>query len=290
MITEIFNTAVLAVIVLLVFVCVACVAALTADGFKDFGKGYRQKFTGSASAEMADMFIFTDPSKLFLINILALILLPIGVHLLFQLWVITAACFAVVLVLPGIVWASLRKKRLSKIEEQLPDAFMMLSSSLQAGASLNMALEDMVKQSPAPLNQEFGLLVKRMRLGVTLEDGLIQLERRIPLQSFVMASSAVRISREVGGNLVETIKSMASTLRRKKTMEGKIDSLTSQGRAQGNFMSVLPVVLAILLSFLEPESMRKLYTTREGLAVLAVMVIMQVMGFVFIRKITTIDS
>jgi tight adherence protein B len=148
----------------------------------------------------------------------------------------------------------------------------------------------MVRQSPPPLSQEFGLLVKRMRLGVPLEDGLIELEKRLPIPSFIMASSAVRISREVGGNLVETITNMAKTLRRKHTMEGKIDSLTAQGRAQGRFMGALPIFLAIALSFLEPEAMRQLYTTRVGLMILAVMVVMQVMGFVFIRKITTIDS
>jgi tight adherence protein B len=83
---------------------------------------------------------------------------------------------------------------------------------------------------------------------------------------------------------------MADTLRRKQTMEGKIDSLTAQGKAQGTFMAMVPVGLALILSFFEPEAMRKLYTTREGLMVLSAMIVMQVMGFVFIRKITSIDS
>lgn len=290
MITEIFHVIILALVVLLVFVFIASVAYLCTNGIRDGLSFYREQFTESANIEMADMFVFTDPAKLFLLNVLAIIILPVLVHMLFQLWVITGGVFALLIVVPGIMWRSMRKKRLAAFEDQLPDAFMMLSSSLQAGASLNMALDDLVQQSPAPLNQEFGLLVKRLRLGVTLEDCLVEMEKRIPLQSFVMASSAIRISREVGGNLVETINAMAETLRRKKTMEGKIDSLTAQGRAQGTFMAMLPILLAIMLSFLEPEAMRKLYTTREGLMVLAVMIFMQVMGFVFIRKITTIDS
>jgi tight adherence protein B len=73
-------------------------------------------------------------------------------------------------------------------------------------------------------------------------------------------------------------------------MEGKIDSLTAQGRAQGTFMAMLPLILAVLLSFLEPESMRKLYTTKEGLIVLAIMVVMQILGYIFIRKVTSIDT
>jgi len=290
MIQEIFSTAVLAVIVLLVFVVAACLVMGSGDAFKDFANTYKSRFTNSANVELDDMFIFMDTSKLFLINLLAMVFIPMAVQMLFQIWLLTGSVFAVLVVVPGIIWSKMRKKRMSTFEHQLPDAFMMLSSSLSAGASLKVALEDMVKQSPAPLNQEFGLLIKRMRLGVTLEDALLEMEKRIPMQSFVMASSAVRISREVGGNLVETIKSMADTLRRKKTMEGKVESLTAQGKTQGSFMAALPILLAVMLSFLEPDAMRQLYTTREGLMVLVVMVIMQVMGFVFIRKITTISS
>lgn len=277
-------------VVVLVFVAVLCLSLAIVRNMDDFLSFYKQRFTSNAKQELSEMFIFMDPSSLFLLNILVMIIVPIAAHILFQLWVVTAGVFAVLLIVPGALWARARKKRLNKFEEQLPDIFMMLTSGLQAGASLNMALTDMVKQAPAPASQEFGLLVKRMQLGVSLEDGLIELEKRLPIQSFVMASSAIRISREVGGNLVETIKSMAKTLRRKKTMEGKIDSLTAQGRAQGTFMALLPVALAVLLSFMEPEAMNKLYTTRQGLMVLSVMVFMQVMGFVFIRKVTSIDT
>lgn len=290
MIDDLISVSLLATIVLLIFVTVILVVFNSGEWLQGASAFYKQKFTKKADNHLADMFVFADASNLFLINVLALILLPSLVHYLFQLWVVTWSVLGIVFVIPGIVWAVLRKKRLSKFEEQLPDAFVMLSSSLQSGASLNMALEQVTAQSPEPLSQEFGLLVKRMRLGVTLEDALIELEQRLPMQSFVMASSAIRISREVGGNLVETINSMAKTLRRKKMMEGKIDSLTAQGKAQGTFMAMLPVVLAILLSFIEPEAMRKLYTTKEGLAILAVMVAMQIFGYVFIRKVTSIDT
>jgi len=290
MIQDIFNVGILAAIVMLVFVSITSIVLFSTDHIKEVVALYRNKFTSNANVELVDMFVFTDPAKLFLLNVILMVIVPVIMHYLFQLWVITGSVLAVLLIMPGVIWATMRKKRLRKFEEQLPDAFMMIASSLQAGASLSMALETMTRQSTPPLSQEFGILTKRMRLGVPLEEGLLSMETRIPLQSFVMASSAIRISREVGGNLVDTISSMAKTLRRKKKMEDKIDSLTSQGRAQGMFMAALPIILAILLSFLEPEAMRKLYTTREGLAVLVVMVIMQVMGYIFIRKITTIDS
>lgn len=272
------------------FLSVAALAALSANKVQENLKFYRDRFTGSADVELRDMFVTMDPSRLFILNVMALVIVPFLIHSLFQLWVVTGGAILLLMVMPGTLWRRLRNKRMKKLEEQLPDAFLMIASSLQSGASFSMALETLVYQAPPPLSQEFGLLVKRMRLGVPMEDGLLEMEKRIPMQSFVMASSAVRISREVGGNLVRTIQSMAETLRRKHTMEGKIDSLTAQGRAQGRFMGALPVVVGIGLHFLEPEAMRQLYTTRLGLMILFVMVVMQVLGFLFIRKITSIDS
>jgi tight adherence protein B len=290
MIQNIVIIAALGLTVIFVFVGAAALTAASANSLQTLAKIYKNRFTETADVAMSDMFLTMSPGMLFVINLLALILIPLLVHTVFDIWILTASVAAILMVLPGLFWSHMRQKRLNKLEAQLPDAFMMISSGLQSGASFPMALEDMARQAPEPLAQEFGLLVKRMRLGVPMEDGLIELEKRIPLTSFVMASSAIRISREVGGNLVETISNMARTLRRKHQMEGKIDSLTAQGRTQGRFMSALPILLGIALSFLEPEAMQQLYTTRNGLLILTGMVVMQVMGFVFIRKLTSIDS
>jgi len=265
-------------------------ALLLADRVADFFSFYRKQFARNAELEMADMFIFASGRQLFILNLMIIVLLPLLLHVLFNILILTLAGVLVAIFVPRLVMSQMNKKRLAKFEEQLPDAFMLLSGSLQSGASLNMALENVVQQSPAPLSQEFGLLIKNIRLGVTLEDALLKLEKRIPLPSFIMASSAIRISREVGGNLVETINAMAAMLRRKRVMEGKIDSLTAQGRAQGTFMALLPVFLAGILSVIEPEAMSQLYTTRTGLMVLAVMVVMEVLGFMSIKRITRIDA
>ena len=222
MMQDLISVGLLATIVLLIFIAVMVLVSTSGIWIQNVSKFYKQKFTKTTDNQLADMFVFTDMSHLFLVNVLAIILIPALVHYWFQLWVVTWSVLGVIFVIPGMVWASLRKKRLAKFEEQLPDAFVMLSSSLQSGASLNMALETVAAQSPVPLSQEFGLIVKRMRLGVTLDDALIELEKRLPMQSFIMASSAIRISREVGGNLVETINSMSKTLRRKKN-DGRQD-------------------------------------------------------------------
>ncbi|MGR8919407.1 MAG: type II secretion system F family protein [Gammaproteobacteria bacterium] len=250
---------------------------------------YRQDFTTSASANMADMFMFVDPNQLFRINLIALIVLPVLTWLLLRDLVSTVGVFVLILVLPTFVYRRMKKQRLKRIEEQLPDALTMVSGSLRAGASLNIALDNLVAEQPAPISQEFEILTQEQRLGVDFEVSLANMETRIPMQDFRMLTTALRINREVGGNLAETIESLADTLRRKSTMEGKIESLTAQGRLQGIVMTGLPVLLGVLLNFLEPEAMEKLWTTGVGWTVLAIIVVMEMLGYFMIRKITSID-
>ena len=171
----------------------------------------------------------------------------------------------------------------------MPDALLMVSGAMRAGASLSIALEGLVKEQPPPISQEFELYLKEQRLGVEFEQSLRSMEARNPMPDFRMLVTALRINREVGGNLAETMETLGDTLRRKSMMEGKIESLTAQGKLQGIVMTGLPILLGCLLNFMEPEAMSKLWTTPIGWALLVVIVIMESMGYFLIKKITTID-
>ena len=252
-------------------------------------EAYRQDFTTSASSNMADMFMFVDPNRLFRINLIVLVVVPIVVWLLLGDWITTLATFFIILIFPTYYYRSMKKKRLAMIEAQLPDALAMVAGSMRAGASLSIALDNLVAEQPAPLSQEFEIFTQEQRLGVDFEQSLGNMEKRIPLQDFAMLMTALRINREVGGNLADTIDSLGDTLRRKGTMEGKIQSLTAQGKLQGIVMTGLPVLLGVLLNFLEPEAMSKLWTTGIGWTVLAVVIVMEILGYLMISKITSID-
>ncbi len=252
-------------------------------------ENYKQTFTSTATSNMSDMFMSFDPNQMFMINIIAIVVLPI------LTWFITAdipatlGMLAVIILLPSIFYRHMRKQRLKRFEAQLPDGLVMISGAMRAGASLNIALESLVKEQPAPLSQEFELFLKEQRLGVDFEDSLKKMEKRIPLPDFGMLVTALLINREVGGNLAETMETLGTTLRRKGMMEGKIASLTSQGKLQGIVMAGLPVLLGVLLNFIEPEAMSKLWTTTVGYLVLIVIIIMEMLGYFMINKITSID-
>ena len=238
---------------------------------------------------MTDMFLFVDPNQLFIINIIAMAVLPALVWLVTRDIPATVAMLALLILLPSWLYRSIRKKRLLRFEAQLPDGLAMVSGAMRAGASLNIALESLVKELPAPLSQEFELFMKEQRLGVEFEVSLKKMERRNPIPDFSMLVTALLINREVGGNLAETMETLGETLRRKAMMEGKIQSLTAQGKLQGIVMTGLPVLLGVLLNFMEPEAMSKLWTTTVGWIVMAVIIFMELLGYFMIRKITTID-
>jgi len=250
---------------------------------------YKETFTESASANMTDMFMSVDANRLFQFNLIAMVVIPILTWFLLGDPITTIAIFCLIAFLPAMIYRSMRKKRLRRFEEQLPDALVMMAGSMLAGASLNIALENLVQEQPAPLSQEFELFMREQRIGTDFDVSLQHMEKRLPIQDFAMLSSALRINREIGGNLADIMGSLGDTLRRKHQMEGKIDSLTAQGKLQGIVMTGLPVLLAVLLYFLEPAAMEKLWTTTIGWIVLAIILFMEVMGYLMIQKITAID-
>jgi tight adherence protein B len=160
---------------------------------------------------------------------------------------------------------------------------------MRAGASLTVAMESMVKEQRPPLSQEFDLLLREQRVGVDFDTALKNMEKRLPIQDFIMVVSGMRISREVGGNLADILETLADTLRMKHQMEGKIKALTAQGKMQGLVMTSLPLFLMFILTHMEPEAMAPLYNTYVGWATLAVIAVMEVVGYMAIQKIVSID-
>jgi tight adherence protein B len=250
---------------------------------------YQAVFKDTATGNLEDMFLFVDPQQLFIANIVALILAPILGYVLTGDISVALIIFAMLIVLPLWAYKNMRKKRLKKFEKQLPDVLVMISGALASGSSLNMALQSVMLEQEAPISQEFMLFVREQRIGVDFDTSLRNMERRIPLLDFMMFTAAMRISREVGGDLGEVLSTLADTLRRKSSMEGKIDALTAQGRMQGIVMTGLPLLLGGLLFILEPEAMSKLFTTPVGWGLLSVIVVMEVLGYIFIKKVTSID-
>ncbi|BFG75352.1 type II secretion system F family protein [Paraburkholderia terrae] len=238
---------------------------------------------------LADVFVFVNRQKAAAATLSAMVVLPVLVFALSGSVLVALASLPLVWFVPRRVLAWMRTRRILTLERQLPDMLLMIAGALRAGASLPIALESGVQESAPPISQEFDLLLREIRLGIDLDIAMRNIEKRIPVPDFMMVTAAVTISREVGGNLAEALESVARTLRDKLQMEGKIRALTSQGRMQGIVMTCLPLFLMMVLRAMEPVAMAPLFTTPIGWGTLAVIAVMEFLGYQSIVRIVRIN-
>ncbi len=274
---------------LAVFLCVSLAGFLLARASVVFWGRYQETFTEQARFNLADLFLFMDTRGLFRLNIVAMVLVPALLWLVTGNLLLAVATLVLIVVLPKKVYALLRQRRIDKIQQQLPDGLMMVAGSMRAGLGFTPALESLARDVEPPLSQEFALVLREQRMGVKLDDALQHFNDRVPVQDVTLFVSAVGISREVGGNLAESLASLAETLRRRLIMEGKVKSLTAQGRLQGIVMAMMPVGLIGFLSFAYPDTMHAMYHTPMGWVVIGIAAVMEYLGYRMCRKIMSID-
>jgi tight adherence protein B len=280
-------------VTVLASLAVAVATALVAGALVDIGtRGLarmRARFTEHARFDLRELFLFIEPQRLFLLGLGATVLMAAAAGLATSSWFAAGAAAAGGALLPRAALRLLRRRRLAALEQQLPDALLILAGGLRAGASLTQGLQQLVAEMPAPLSQELDLLLREQRLGVALDEALEHLHRRVPLATLTLAVSAMRIATETGGHLAETLERTAQTLRSQLAMEAKIRALTAQGKLQAVVVGALPVVLIAVLQRMEPQAMGLLFSTPVGWATLAVILLLEASGIVVIRKIVDID-
>jgi tight adherence protein B len=250
---------------------------------------YRAQFTERTSFQAREFFLFVDPSKIFAAHMALMVLGSIATAVLTRNFLVGLGVAALLGFLPRLMYARLRQRRLRRFEEQLPDALTMLTGALRAGLSLRSAIAQLVMEAPAPLGQEFTLLLREQRLGATLEQSLNGLARRVPTPTTILTVSAMRIASETGGGLAEMLERTAHTVRSRIQIEGKIGALTAQGKLQAVIVGLLPVGLMLVLNEMEPDAMNVLWHTPMGWGALAVIGVLEALGIYVIRRIVAID-
>jgi len=276
-------------VVATIFLCTVLAGYLLMRSAVVFWGRYQETFTEQARFNLADMFMFMDARHLFRVNAAALVLVPLLLWLVSGNVLLAGLALAAIWLLPKKLYRWMKQRRIDKVQQQLPDGLMMVAGSMRAGLGFTPALESLARDVEPPLAQEFALVLREQRMGVKLEEALGHFNDRVPVQDVTLFVSAVTISREIGGNLAESLASLADTLRRRLIMEGKVKSLTAQGRLQGIVMALMPVGIIAFLSVAYPDTMNAMYHTPLGWAVIAVAVVMEYLGYRMCRKITNID-
>ena len=184
---------------------------------------------------------------------------------------------------PGVYLAARERRRRQEFLRLLPETLGMLASGLRAGYSVLQALEAVVKEGQEPMRGEFNRALVEARLGVAPEDALEGIADRMQSDDFRWVVMAIRIHREVGGNLSEILDTVGTTLRERSRLQRQVDVLSAEGRLSAWIIGLLPVVFTAYLLLTRPEYLQVLVTQPLGLALLALGAVLFVVGVLGLR-------
>ena len=190
--------------------------------------------------------------------------------------------------LPEVVILIMRHRRRQAFSEQLVDGLVLMANGLRAGFSLQQAMDMLIEEMPAPICQEFELVRREYRLGVDLDIALRNCVTRTKDPDLDLAVSAIQITRQLGGNLAEVFERIVAMVRERKVLGGKAEALTAQGRLQALIVGALPYVFGFFLMKVNPELMRLMWTTFYGFIALILVVVLDVVGYLWVRKIANV--
>jgi tight adherence protein B len=191
--------------------------------------------------------------------------------------------------LPFLVLKIKRTRRLRAFEEQFPEALDLIARALKAGHAFATGLKMAADELPEPVGPEFRKTFDEQNFGLPMKDALDNLAHRIPILDVRFFVTAVLIQRETGGNLAEILENLGFVVRERFKILRQVRVYTAHGRFTGYVLLALPAVLGIALSFINPEHMNLLFRERMGQMLLGVALVMQTIGYIWIRQVIKIE-
>ncbi|MEP6917526.1 MAG: type II secretion system F family protein [Acidobacteriota bacterium] len=190
---------------------------------------------------------------------------------------------------PFLVLRMKRTKRMRAFEEQFPEGLDLISRALKAGHAFATGLKMVADEMPDPVGPEFRKTFDEQNFGLPMKDSLDNLTFRVPLLDVRFFATAVLIQRETGGNLSEILENLAHVVRERFKILRQVRVYTAHGRFTGYVLLALPAVLCIALSFINPDHMNTLFRERMGQMMLMGALVMQTIGFLWIKHVIKIE-
>ncbi len=184
-----------------------------------------------------------------------------------------------------ILWKK-RSQRMYAFEEQFPDALEFVARAMRTGHAFSVSLEMLYKDFGPPLSDEFKRTFDEQNLGLPLEVALERLGTRVPLLDVRFFVSAVMLQKRTGGNLATLLDNLAYLMKERFKLRGKIRAISAHGRISGLVLSMIPICVGILMFFTNDEYVLFFFDDPDGKIMMAVTIILQLLGFISIRKLT----
>ncbi len=191
--------------------------------------------------------------------------------------------------LPHALIRHLRRRRLVKLESQLVSGVQTLARGVRAGLNLVQSMGLIARDGAVPLRQEFAHLLREYEYGTSLDEAMESAALRIGSSDFRLLFAALQTHRERGGDLGETLDRIAASIREIQRLEGRVKSLTAQGRATARWLGAMPIVISGIMYLIDPQGVILLFTEPLGNLVLGAIVLLTVLGFLGVKKVVSID-
>jgi len=180
--------------------------------------------------------------------------------------------------------------RLRAFSDQLGDSLNLMVNGLRSGYSVLQAMEAVSREMPPPISSEFSRIIQEVQIGISLEQALGNMLRRIKSDDLDLVITAINVQREVGGNLAEILDVISFTIRERVRIKGEVRTLTAQGRYSGYVISLLPIGLVLVLFCVNKPYVSLLFSSGWcGWAMVVCGLLMIATGFIAIQKIVTIE-
>jgi tight adherence protein B len=193
------------------------------------------------------------------------------------------------LILPPMVLKYLASRRARKFERQLPDVLTLVASSLSTGFSLPQALDAVAHDVAQPAAKEFSRAMAETRIGSNVEDALERMAERMDSKNMRWAAMAIEIQRKVGGNLAETLRTTATTLREREALFRHVRALSAEGRLSAVILIALPIVIFLWMLYVNNEYVSLLWTNIIGLAMSFFAIVLLIIGIIWMRKVVEVE-
>lgn len=192
--------------------------------------------------------------------------------------------------LPVLTMRRLAMRRLTRLEGQLVVGVQTLASGVRAGLNLVQSMQLVARDGPVPLRQEFEHMLREYEFGIPLDEAMNKAAGRIGSHDFRLLFSALQTHRERGGDLGQTLDRIAESIREIQRLDARAKALTAQGRATARWLGAMPgAVMLILYLIVDADGVISMFTDMLGKLILVVIIILNIIGFLWIKKIVAID-
>ena len=180
------------------------------------------------------------------------------------------------------------KKRNDQFESGMLDFTILIANTLRAGIALPSAIEMAIQTIEGPIREEFSLVLREHRLGVDLIESIERLNKRVKCENLQLFSATICVTMRTGGSMADVLDHVIETIRQRTAFQDKLKTMISQSQFEALLISCSPVVAFVILYLIDRELMSPMLTTAVGWLSIGGVLLLEVVGFVVLKKVTTV--